>query len=154
MKFLMCIYLVSVFISGCSKENNHQEINLKKIGSVDNSDSISVQRNNENTEPVRSETNLLKRITAKDINQHIGDSLNVTGFVAEVYLNDKVAYLNMENKFPKNIFSCAVFSSKFDVFGDLSKYKGKNIEVTGKISTYKNKPQIILNSKEQIKFLK
>jgi hypothetical protein len=153
MKFLIYVYFVIVFIPGCSKENSHQEINVKKIGSDDKSDSFSIKGNNENSESTRSETNLLKRISAKDVNQYIGDSLNVTGFVAEVYLNDKVAYLNMENKFPKNIFSCAVFSSKFDEFGDLSKYKGKNIEVTGKISTYKNKLQIILNSKEQIKLL-
>ncbi|MCY7360575.1 MAG: hypothetical protein LH629_00690, partial [Ignavibacteria bacterium] len=74
--------------------------------------------------------------------------------VADVYLTDKVAYLNFENKFPKNIFSCAIFENKFSLFGDLSKYKNRKVEVTGKITTYKNKPQVILTSKDQIKILK
>ncbi|MEZ4820983.1 MAG: hypothetical protein R2942_00720 [Ignavibacteria bacterium] len=97
---------------------------------------------------------LIKVITSKEVKNHIGDSLVIRGLVADVYVSEKVSYLNFENRFPKNVFACAIFSSKTDAFGDLSKYKGKLVEVNGKISTFKNKPQVILNSPDQIKILK
>ncbi len=95
----------------------------------------------------------MKTISSQEVKLHIGDSLTIRGYVADIYLSDKVAYINFENKFPKNIFSCAVFENRFNDFGDLSKYKDKTVEVTGKITTYKNKPQVILNSKDQIRIM-
>jgi DNA/RNA endonuclease YhcR with UshA esterase domain len=33
----------------------------------------------------------------------------------------------------------------------MNKYEGKNVELTGRITVYKEKPQIILDSPDQIK---
>jgi len=152
MKFLISIVFISsiVFIN-CSKDENISEIGInknqlnreKKIVSEFKSDE------NQNSDKITS----LQTITPKEVKAHVGDSLVIKGFVTDVYLSDKVAYLNFENKFPKNIFSCAIFSNKFEEFGDLSRFKNKNVEVNGKITTYKNKPQVILNSKDQIKII-
>ena len=149
----LLIIIAAVLISGCNEENPHKEISLKKNESVERSEIYSGISISKYSESVSTESVSLKKISAKEIKQYIGDSLNVTGYVAEVYLSDKVAYLNMESKFPKNIFSCTIFSSKFYEFGDLTAFNGKNIEVTGKVTTFKNKIQIILNSKDQIKIL-
>jgi DNA/RNA endonuclease YhcR with UshA esterase domain len=46
-----------------------------------------------------------------------------------------------------------IFANKFDVIGDLNIYEGKNVSLTGRVTVYKEKPQIILDSKEQIKIL-
>ncbi len=92
-------------------------------------------------------------ISAVEAASYIGKVVTVEGFVADVYKTEKVAYLNFVEKFPKNPFSGVIFVSKFDNFGDLSIYEGKNVEITGRISVYKEKPQIILDSKEQIKIL-
>lgn len=151
--FVLLVFIAAVLISGCNEENPHKEISLKKNESVERLEIYSGNSISKYSESVFTEGASLKKISAKEIKQHIGDSLNVTGYVAEVYLSDKVAYLNMESKFPKNIFSCTIFSSKFYEFGDLSAFKGKNIEVTGKVTTFKNKIQIILNSKDQIKII-
>ena len=153
MKYVKLVLMACFFISGCSKENQLNELNIKKGSHNEHDENYSADVTGKENKSVEPGISPLKRISSKDVRQHIGDSLCVTGLVAEVFLNDKVAYLNMDNKFPKNAFSCAIFSLKFTEFGDLSKYKGKNIEVTGKISTFKNKPQIILNSKDQIKIL-
>lgn len=148
--FLFCYFL---FFISCSKNDSSQDIKIKK--SEVNSDSQLNSEVNNDTSGNKSsgENSSLQKITSKEVKQHIGDSLRITGFIADIYLGEKVAYLNFENKFPKNVFSCAIFSGKFDEFGDLSKYKNKNAEVTGKITTYKNKPQIILESKDQIKII-
>jgi DNA/RNA endonuclease YhcR with UshA esterase domain len=92
-------------------------------------------------------------ISAVEAASYIGKVVTVEGFVADVYKTEKVAYLNFVEKFPKNPFSGVIFAGKFDKFGDLGIYERKNVEITGRISVYKEKPQIILDSKEQIKIL-
>jgi DNA/RNA endonuclease YhcR with UshA esterase domain len=92
-------------------------------------------------------------ISAVETANYIGKVVTVEGFVADVYKTERVAYLNFVEKFPKNPFSGVIFAGKFDKFGDLSIYEGKNVEITGRISVYKEKPQIILDSKDQIKIL-
>jgi len=152
------------FIS-CGNNKDHKEITVKKSDQKDNSvqselkekdkDKTETEIYSDNSDGQSQGSNNSKtKITSREVKAHMGDSLTIKGFVADVYVSEKVSYLNFENKFPKNVFSCAIFSSKAEAFGDLSKYKGKEVEVTGKITTYKNKPQVILNSPDQIKILK
>jgi DNA/RNA endonuclease YhcR with UshA esterase domain len=77
----------------------------------------------------------------------------VTGYVADVVIRDKVAYLNFDGKYPKNTFTAVIFPEKYELFGDLKSYKNKTVEVKGKIGTYSGKPQIILNNKNQIRVI-
>ena len=92
-------------------------------------------------------------ISAVEAGEYIGKVVTVRGFVADVYKTERVAYLNFVEKFPKNPFSGVIFANKFDVIGDLNIYEGKNVSLTGRVTVYKEKPQIILDSKEQIKIL-
>ncbi|MBK8550781.1 MAG: hypothetical protein IPL53_06855 [Ignavibacteria bacterium] len=145
---ISCFAVCSLILfAGCNKNVPQQEITINK-SVLSGQDEIDREKDN----PLKSSSSL-KTITSKEVKLHIGDSLIIKGYVADIYLSDKVAYLNFENKFPKNVFTCTVFSGKMNEFGDLSSFKGKNVEVTGKISTYKNKPQVILNSKDQIKII-
>lgn len=80
-----------------------------------------------------------------------GSNAIVTGYVADVVVREKVAYLNFDNKYPKNTFTAVIFPDKFEVFGNLMDYKNKTVEVKGKIGEYNGKPQIILNNKSQLK---
>ncbi|MDZ4711637.1 MAG: hypothetical protein SGI89_04860 [bacterium] len=132
----------------CGKKESTSEINIKRnISEADAQENSPVIR-----DPGEKISGLYK-ISAKEVKDYIGDSLLISGYVADLYLGEKVAYLNFENKFPKNTFSCVIFSGKFNEFGDLSKFKGKNVEVTGRISVFKGKPQTILNSPDQIKII-
>ncbi len=80
-----------------------------------------------------------------------GRMVTVKGFVADIYQSEKVAYLNFVEKYPNNPFTAVIFASKFADFPDIGKYKNKNVEVSGFISMFKGKPQIILNETKQIK---
>ncbi|MEO8447883.1 MAG: hypothetical protein ABI528_10330 [bacterium] len=132
----------------CGKKEGSSEINIKRnISEVDADDNSPEIRNG------NEKISGLHKISAKEVKDYIGDSLLISGYVADLYLGEKVAYLNFENKFPKNTFSCVIFSGKFNEFGDLSKFKGKNVEVTGRISVFKGKPQTVLNSPDQIKII-
>lgn len=92
-------------------------------------------------------------ISAIEASGYIGKVVTVEGFVADVYKSEKVAYLNFVKKFPDNPFSGVIFANKFDAFGDLNIYEGRNVSLTGRVTVYKEKPQIILDSKEQVKIL-
>lgn len=149
----ICLFWFLLFLMSCSKNDTPQELKIKK-NEISVKDRLNADEKKDSSVNISSgENSGLLKISSKDVKQHIGDSLTVTGYVADIYLGEKVAYLNFENKFPKNVFACAIFSGKFDEFGDLSKYKSKTVEITGKVTTYKNKPQIILESKDQIKIM-
>lgn len=146
----MAAIAMFVLISGCSR-NEPAEIKVKKVELT--SEEKSSRSNNTQLE-INNEAANHETISSKDVKNHVGDSVTVKGFVAEVYLSEKVAYLNFEKKYPANEFSCAVFSSLFDEFEELSAFKGKNVIVTGKVTNFRNKPQIILNSPGQIRIIK
>ncbi|MCE1163947.1 MAG: hypothetical protein LWX07_00935 [Bacteroidetes bacterium] len=93
------------------------------------------------------------KLKSSETSGKIGQNALVTGYVAEVNVREKVAYLNFEKRYPGNIFTAVVFPDKYEQFGDLNRFKGKNVEVRGRIGQYKGKPQIIMNGKEQIKII-
>jgi hypothetical protein len=93
-------------------------------------------------------------VSPVEAKNYVGKYAAVNGFVADVFKNQKVAYLNFIEKFPRNPFSAVIFESKFNEFGDLNNYRNKFVEVKGRISLYRGRPQIILNSTDQIRVIK
>ena len=93
-------------------------------------------------------------LKASETAAKVGSKAAVTGYVADVVIREKVAYLNFDGKYPKNTFTAVIFPDKFELFGDLMSYKNKTVEVKGKIGQYSGKPQIILNNKNQIRVIK
>ena len=167
-KYFLFIFLFAGIISCGNKDDNNYEFQEDKTGQPqEDKEQLTEQPKEESKEQPKtdsdSKTEELKfydkktepqaHISAVETANYIGKVVTVEGFVADVYKTEKVAYLNFVEKFPKNPFSGVIFASKFDKFGDLSIYEGKNVELTGRISVYKEKPQIILDSKDQIKIL-
>ncbi len=153
MKNLVFIICLVFIITGCSKKENTDEIRVKRNTSEEHVEDGNFQSNDSSGNSSQDAGRKLKRISSREVKHHVGDSLLIEGYVADIYLSEKVAYLNFGNKFPKNNFTCTIFSGKIEEFGDLSKFKGRNVLVNGKITSYKNKPQVVLNSKDQIKIL-
>ena len=121
------------------QENSIDSVKQNSNGKTDNTKS-----NNFNSEkPVAV-------ISPLEATEYIGKTVTVKGFVADIYQSEKVAYLNFVEKFPKNPFTAVIFASKFSDFPDIVKYRNKDVEVTGRVSMYRDKPQIILNSPKQI----
>lgn len=90
-------------------------------------------------------------ISPVEANDYVGKTVTVKGFVADVYQSEKVAYLNFVEKYPRNPFTAVIFASQFEDFPDIVKFKGRDVEVTGRVSFFKGKPQIIINKPSQIK---
>ena len=143
------ILVFILLLPGCSKKK--EEVIIKKL---DNQKIDSTVTENKKPEiPESSVKQERKVITPKEVISFLNKNVVVSGYVADVVIREKVSYLNFDKKYPKNPFSAVIFSEKFKSFGDINRFKNKKIEVEGVITTYKDKPQIILNSPEQIKII-
>lgn len=91
-----------------------------------------------------------KNISAAEAKDHVGETLVVAGRIAQVAIWEKQVYLNLDKKFPDSLLTCVIFAPATNLFGDLRKLEGKQVEVKGKIEDYKGKPQIVLNNPNQL----
>jgi DNA/RNA endonuclease YhcR with UshA esterase domain len=59
-------------------------------------------------------------------------------------------FLNMGGKYPNQEFTAYIPSSSAAQFSNPQQYEGRTVAVSGKISLYKGKPEIKVNSASQI----
>ena len=102
---------------------------------------------------VEPSTNSLQRIVAAEAKNHIGEKAIVKGTIAEVNRAERIVRLNFEQPFPKQRFTAVIFSSRTNLFQDLDKLKGQTVEVSGEITDYRDRPQIVLSATNQLKVL-
>jgi len=95
----------------------------------------------------------VKPITPAEARKFIGTNAVVVGQVVEVHQTPKVANLNFEQKYPRQEFSAVVFEGNFGLFTNLTTFAGKTVEVSGRVTEYRGKPQIIVNSRGQMRLL-
>jgi len=95
-----------------------------------------------------------KIISPLEANDYVGKVVTIQGYVADVYKTEAVAYLNFVEKYPNNPVAGVIFKKNFNEIGDISLYAEKNVSLTGRIMTYKGKPEIIIDNKSQIKIIK
>jgi hypothetical protein len=93
-------------------------------------------------------------ITAAQAAQHVGERAVVVDRIAQVFTSDKGnTFLNFGGPYPYHTFCAVVFDSKADAFSDLEHLSGKRVRISGKIGSYRGKPQIILESASQLEIL-
>ena len=159
---LRIIYLILAFVLFTSCGRQKQEVTISKTENRRTSE----ENRNEKTENSENGNNTSENrkektensdnvsITTSEVKAHIGEKAEVSGYVADVVVRPKVIYLNFDNKYPKNTFTAVIFPGDAEKFGDVEQYTNKNVTVRGRIGTFNGKPQIILNSKEQIEINK
>ena len=168
-KILLTILICGLVLSGCSKENKNSSFEIKieqntspKENPVqtpkeelknETKPEIKTEEQIQQDKQVPQQTQKPEAISlkSKQTAKYIGKNAIVSGYIADVYKNEKVAYLNFDGKFPKNSCAAVIFKDDFGKFGDLNRFKNKNVEVSGIISEYNGKPQIILKSTSQLK---
>jgi DNA/RNA endonuclease YhcR with UshA esterase domain len=90
------------------------------------------------------------RIGTDDADKHIDESMVVTGKVASVSIRPNIVFLNMDKAYPDTPFTAVIMAKNTNGFGDLKALEGKSIEVSGKIKSFKDKPEIVLDSTNQL----
>jgi len=89
-------------------------------------------------------------IPPEDAKKHIGQTVTVRGRVEEFHATTRDYLLNMGGHHPHETFAVVCFSSSAVSSDELSHFEGKTISVTGKVELYHGRPEIILNSLDQI----
>jgi DNA/RNA endonuclease YhcR with UshA esterase domain len=59
-------------------------------------------------------------------------------------------FLNMGGKYPNQAFTAFIPSASASQFPNPQQYEGRTVAVSGKITLYKGKPEIIVNSPSQV----
>ena len=96
-------------------------------------------------------TNAPTRIPAAEAKQHVNSEATVSGKVVEVYKTDRLTRMNLDQPFPNQPFTIVIFANKTNLFPDIDKLKGQAVEISGKITEYRDQPQIVLTATNQLK---
>lgn len=89
--------------------------------------------------------------TAVEAARHVGETATITNKVDGVHQSSKGhIFLNMGGKYPNQAFTAFIPSASAAQFPNPQQYEGRTVAVSGKITLYKGKPEIIVNSPSQI----
>lgn len=89
-------------------------------------------------------------IAAQEAGRHIGETVTVEG-VAHVHVASSASFLDIGAAYPNQPFQAVIFPNRASAFGDLNRYDGKAVDVTGRIRDFKGKPEIILSDPTQLR---
>lgn len=92
-----------------------------------------------------------KKITPDEAIKYIDKKVTVVGTVEQVYHSDKVVKLNIGGIYPDNPFTAVIFAADTATFTNIDSYQGKEVEVTGTVKEYMDKPEIIMKDADQLK---
>jgi DNA/RNA endonuclease YhcR with UshA esterase domain len=92
-----------------------------------------------------------KVIGAIEAKDNVDSTVVVTGKVAQVSVREKMVYLNLEEPYPDSPLSAVIFARSTNQFPEVEKLKGRNVEISGKIEEFRERPQIVINSTNQLK---
>jgi len=82
---------------------------------------------------------------------HIADIASVRGTLIDAYTSASgTVFLDFCKSYKTCPFSGVIFADDAKKFGDLSRYNGKTVTLTGKISSYQNKAEIVLSDPSQL----
>lgn len=83
--------------------------------------------------------------------KHIGENATVSDRVDGVHQSGKGnIFLNMGGKYPNQAFTAFIPAKNAGQFSDYQKYDGQTVAVSGKITSYRGKPEIVVTSPSQI----
>jgi len=95
----------------------------------------------------------LLKISANEAFKYYEKDMIVTGKVVQVTIRPKISFLNLEHPFPDEAIALVIYTSETNKFSDLTALDGKNVEVSGKIRRYRYRPEIILDSTNQLRVI-
>ena len=91
--------------------------------------------------------------TTFEANALIGETNAIFGKVAEVAYRPAVTFLNLDKLYPNTPFRGVIFAEKTNQFGDLETLKGRTVIISGKIALFHGKPEVVLESTNQLEVL-
>jgi micrococcal nuclease len=96
-----------------------------------------------------------KKLATAEAKDHIGDRATVCGKVVSTHYakssKGKPTFLNLDEPYPKEVFTILIWGSDREMFGTPEdEYKGLRVCVTGKLRSYRGRPEIVATDRGQI----
>jgi len=101
----------------------------------------------------------VKRLTAGEAKDHIGEQTTVCGRVLSVRYaattRGKPTFLNLDKPYPNQTFTVLIWGESREKFGTPEeKYRDKKVCVTGKITEYRGAPEIVVSDPQSVEVQK
>jgi DNA/RNA endonuclease YhcR with UshA esterase domain len=93
----------------------------------------------------------LAKIGTGDVTNYFGKEMIVTGKVAQVSIRPNIVFLNMDKPYPDSPFTLVIHPAATNQFGNLKALRGASVEATGVITSYHDRPEIVLEKADQLK---
>jgi hypothetical protein len=95
------------------------------------------------------------KITAAEAKDHVGEIRTVCGKVVSTHYasgsKGQPTFLNLDEPYPKEVFTILIWGNDRAKFGTPeTKYKDAKVCVTGKITSHREKPEIMATEPSQI----
>ena len=90
------------------------------------------------------------KVGTADADKYYDQTMIVTGKVMQVTIRPTVTFLNMDKAYPDSPFTVVIFHGHSSFYGDANALRGKSIEIKGKITKYREKPEIALDNTNQL----
>ena len=108
---------------------------------------------------VNAQAQQVKKLTAADAKDHIGEQATVCGKVASTRYaattRGKPTFLNLDKPYPSQVFTILIWGENKEKFGTPEeKYRDKQVCVTGKITEYRGAPEILISDPQSIEIEK
>lgn len=90
-------------------------------------------------------------ISPQEASHYVGSAVTVEGVVSQVSTSGGgTTFINFGGRYPNHVFYAVIFRKNQSQFSGAHALEGKTVAISGEIEFYKGKPQIILNSPDQI----
>lgn len=90
-------------------------------------------------------------LTPTDVSKHIGETATVEGTANIYQARSGVTFVDLGGSGRSAPFTGVIFKEKVSAFPNITSYSGKTVDITGQIRLYRGKPEIILDSPDQLK---
>jgi RecJ-like exonuclease len=91
-------------------------------------------------------------IAPADAKSHIGQTVTIEGPVGNVSTaRSGMTFIDIGGRYPDNAFAAVIFADDSTKFPDIKALDGKVVDVTGAVSLYRGKPEIIVKSADQVR---
>ncbi|HTR41343.1 MAG TPA: hypothetical protein VMH87_06970 [Pseudomonadales bacterium] len=91
------------------------------------------------------------KISTWEATNYFSKEMIVTGKVAQVSVRPSVVFLNMDKPYPDSPFTLVIFPAETNQFGNIKALRGASVEVTGLITNYHDRAEIVLKDASQLK---
>ena len=100
-----------------------------------------------------------KRLTTAEAKDHVGDRATVCGKVVSTHYakssKGEPTFLNLDEPYPHEVFTILIWGSNREKFGTPEdQFNGLKVCVTGKITSYRSRPETVASERAQIEIQK